>query len=214
MRSIFSIVGLIIIATVFAFIFFRSGENQEGKANMNNRIISEHELDLGWYYGGEKDKKSGAPESWKHEDEGSRSARWFDPKRVIFYPSYADMSVGEEVTLHFSQAGKLLDEDFVIIPKSIIAGQDNVTGGKVFAIIFSIRHGDTRDEIRIRSNNEVFTDSHPDTMLTGKNITAELGEVVKWKDFIITIIDVDSEFQDGKEDVNESFVRIKVETAR
>lgn len=203
-------VGVIVISAVFYFWFFLS-RNAGSKVSMNNISISQKELDLGWYYGGEKDRKPGTPEHWKHEDEGSRSARWFDPKHSAFYTSYQDFRLGEETILRLWQAGKLPGEDFVIIPKSIVAGFDDVTGGKTFAVIFLLRRGDVRDEVRIRSNNEVFTDPHAyPTLPPGKNIFAELGEAVGWNDFSITTIDAESVPEGSAASPSESYVKIIV----
>ena len=50
--------------------------------------ITEQELNQGWYYGDENQKKQGTPDSWVHVGEGTRSAMWKKP----------DLNFGEENT--------------------------------------------------------------------------------------------------------------------
>lgn len=187
------ILGIIVVVAILSFLLF-FGKKGENKISMNGGEISQKELDLGWYYGSERDKKPGTPEHWKHEDDGSRSARWFDAARSsTLYTSYKDIRAGEETTLYLWQPGSLLGEDFVIMPKSIVSRLDSVEEGNHFAVTFSLRQGAVRDEVRVGNGN---------------------GKTPEWKGFIITVVGAHSIPKGAAASVSESFVTVRVEKAK
>ena len=49
-------------------------------------MITQRELDTGWYYGQLNQKKPGTPDTWLHKGEGTKSAMWFDPKLIPITP--------------------------------------------------------------------------------------------------------------------------------
>jgi hypothetical protein len=43
--------------------------------------LTKEELDRGWYYSNLKTKRPGTPDNWEYQLEGTRSARWSNPRR-------------------------------------------------------------------------------------------------------------------------------------
>ena len=73
--------------------------NIEGKIKNAGKISTE-ELERGWYWGSENQKKMGTPDNWIHKAEGNRNAMWVSPEgRLTEIKKVENLNIETEVPL-------------------------------------------------------------------------------------------------------------------
>jgi hypothetical protein len=69
---------VIVVALVIGYI---SVNHKSDVINSNIPQFSQVDMQQGWYYGYENQKKPGTPPNWKHTGDDTRSSQWYDPTR-------------------------------------------------------------------------------------------------------------------------------------